>query len=181
MTQRLTIRLEDLPKHLEALGPKIKRAVQRGLVGAAIKVRSELETTIAESDPPPVNTGEFRAGWRVTMTKTGALVGNATPQSVWTERGRQPGPVSAEGRRAIALWVKRKGLAHRMLDAEGRGRTASGRYRKSDVDEAADRLAFVIARKIAERGYPPRWPLRRALAMVDATQTIREELAKVVA
>jgi hypothetical protein len=135
------------------------------------------------------------AAWRWRKTQDGAIVFNVTPQAEWIERGRNAAPVSAEGRKALELWVKRKGLASDLaaeLAAKAHakklgaylGATKAGirasrpRARKSvpkDIQEQAiKQVAFLVARSIARYGFPARFPMWRAI------RATKDEVMKLV-
>lgn len=90
-----------------------------------------------------------------------AMVATASPYGAVIEHGRRPGPISATGRQALALWVQKK------LGVPA---------------EEAPRVAFLVARKIRRRGFPGAHMFERALAegrgVIDQVwRTVGERIA----
>ena len=83
----------------------------------------------------PVSSGRYKGSWNVRNIEHGAVLYNSLSYPPFIEYGRRAGarfpPVAA-----LIRWVRHKGLAKGVADAHG--------------------LAFVIARKIAKKGIPPK-------------------------
>ena len=118
----------------------------------------------------PSNFGHLRAGWASQIVATPiditGRVFNNVPYLGPVEMGTAPHPVSREGRDSLALWAKRK-------------------LGVGDVE--AKSIAFLIARKIAQRGSKGAFMLTRTwetsksdvVAIFDAAmRRIAEELRK---
>lgn len=187
MTTTVTVSLADFATRLRRLGPSMQRHLVRGLRAGALAVRAGVVEAIAETSPyPPVDTGVYRSAFEIERLSNGARVENRVLHAEQIEIGRRPGPVPLQ---PILEWVKRKRLYETELRAvlaslRGEHRTERARLRArlkgSDIEhselralrreqrndaieEAARRVAFAIARKIAQRGFLPRYPMRRAL------------------
>lgn len=168
------ISIDQLGGELRQLAKRMPERVRRGLQDAALEILPLVQQEIEATTPhKPVDVGTYAASWKRIKTKGGAMVVNTSPQGAWIERGRRKGGVSEEGQKHLADWVKRKGLyldelanvlaAHRAGTIQLERRGKRGSVRRSAIDEACRRVAFVIARKLAREGYAPRYPLRRAL------------------
>lgn len=194
-----SINLGDLNKRLQQLGPRLQRAMHKGLVEGAHRIVAQVQQEIETTAPhKPVDTGVMAAGYRARRTARGAMVTNSIPQALWIERGRRPGPVSAAGIQHIADWVKRKRLyldeltkvmaqhlsgeiaLKRNYTDRATGKTKRGTIARAAIQEACDRVAHAIAQSIARKGYAPRYPLKRAIksshrAVLEAVlQSMRE-------
>jgi len=196
-----TINLSDLNKRLRKLTPELQRAMHKGLVEGANRIVAQVQQEIETTSPhKPVDTGAMAAGYRARRTARGAMVVSSVPQALWIERGRRPGPVSAEGRRHLADWVRRKHLyleelanvmaqhhsgesplKRTFVDLDT-GKVKRRTLKRAAIDEACDRVAFAIARKLASKGYAPRYPLKRAIkssrrAVLEAVRTAMHEVS----
>lgn len=172
---RKRISIDQLGGELRQLAKRMPDRVRVGLQEAALEILALVQAEIESTKPhKPVDVGTYAASWKRIKTKTGAMVVNPTPQAAWIERGRRKGGVSEEGRKHLADWVKRKGLyldelatvlaEHKAGKIQLERRGKRGTTRRAAIDEACRRVAFVIARKLANEGFSPRWPLKRALA-----------------
>jgi hypothetical protein len=142
----------EFARVLRSLQEKIPDAIQEGLEEAGLMLQGKLvQGSIASTEPhQPVDTGQYKSGWRSQPTAAGAVVFNTTKQALWMERGRGPGPVPFA---PIREWVRRKKIA--------------------TGDAEIDRAAHAIQRSIARVGIKPRWVLRRAI------EDLRPELPKI--
>jgi hypothetical protein len=123
------------------------KALEDAMVDGAMQLQGSLvQKAIASTDPQPVDQGQYKAAWVFEPISGGALVGNASKQALWIERGRAPGPVPYG---PILAWVRRKGFVKAQA--------------KVDIEQAEASAAFAIQKKIGERGIEPRWVLRRAV------------------
>lgn len=149
----------QLASALRRLGEQAPEAARDAMIeGATLLQGALIQREIATSSPQPVDQGQYKAAWTKVEASDGALVGNATKQALWVERGRGPGPVPFK---AILEWVRRKGFVRAQSKATAR---ASGRRSsKSEIEQAETTAALAIQRKIEQQGIEPRWPLRRAL------------------
>lgn len=188
-----SVTLPQLAAKLRKMGPEISRAMQRGLVSGAHRIVAQVQEEIETTTPhKPVDQGTMAAGYRAIKTKKGAKVVNPVPQALWIERGRRPGPVSAQGQAHIAEWVRRKRIYLEELSrvlAEHKAGTIilkadkRGSVRKDAVREACERVAYAIAQKLRRQGYAPRWPLKRAIKASHRAvlQDVLQEMKKVSA
>jgi hypothetical protein len=123
---------------------------------------------------PPVNTGDYRRGWKVRNITDGVFLYNPTKQAGIIERGRRPGTgVSQEGQEAIARWVHLHGMdrdgmstrerrARRKMRAAGAEKAAFRFRTRWTQDSRARAIAFLIARAIKRRGLPAKNILAQA-------------------
>lgn len=168
--KRVTATPAELGKALRRLQAQMPEAAKDAMVEAGLQLQGSLiQREIASSSPPPVDQGQYKAAWSKVETQNGILVGNETKQALWIERGRGPGPVPFK---AILAWVKRKGFVRASVKAQkrGQGRDSQGRFKgasQSDIEQAETSAALAIARKIERQGIEPRWPLRRALTLLQ--------------
>ncbi len=120
-------------------------AVRGGLTSAAMRTLSHVTTVlIPMQDPQPVDTGAYRAGWRVDVTAEGADLVNTLPYATIIEDGARPENVKI-GRAMIAAlkaWVLRKGFFG--LDSSSK--------KKADSDGQAESMAWAIAVAMKKRG-----------------------------
>ena len=162
---------EEFGDVLCALGTRLPGAMETAMreVGSELAGRL-VQREIKDTDPQPVDQGQYKAAWQSTPVEGGAIVGNTSLHSVWIERGRGPGPVPLQ---PIIEWVDRKGLWRDELDAVkaaakaagGQKRDTKGKFRGYGVRKAEiiKGIALKIRAKIASRGIAPRWVLRRAI------------------
>lgn len=126
----------------------IRDAVMQGM---AI-VQEEVDRT---TPYPPVDRGTYRRGFQYAQTPAGATIYNHVPYQGVLEDGRRPGTgVSRAGQKAIAAWVLRKGLITKSVP-------------RGDRQKAAERVAFLIARKIQARGQPGKHVFARAMTRIE--------------
>jgi hypothetical protein len=126
---------------------KLDRALRALQVTARTRGVRIVQDQVRRASPPPVNTEAYRQAWKAADLERGAVIYNALPYAAVIEHGRRPGarmpPVSA-----LVPWVMRK------LKVKGEG--------------AARGIAFVIARRIAQRGLPARGILAAAKPAINA-------------
>lgn len=135
------------------------QALEEAMVDGAMQLQGSLvQKAIASTDPQPVDQGQYKAAWGFEPIPGGALVGNASKQALWIERGRAPGPVPYG---PILAWVRRKGFVK--AQAKATAKAGQRRATKTDIEQAEAGAAFAIQKKISERGIEPRWVLRRAV------------------
>lgn len=116
---------------------KLQQAVKRGLVSGALRCVTVMQRRTEEAPPASpggsvgaFDTGMYKAAWKSSETADGSRVFNSRPYAGVIEGGRRPSPVSREGQKQLAGWVRRKmGLS----ESEAKG------------------VAYVIARKMKER------------------------------
>lgn len=154
-------------------GEQIPRAVERGMVDAGAQLKGSLvQREIAAASPQPVDQGQYKAAWVLQEVEGGAVVGNTTKQALWVERGRAPGPVPFQ---PILEWVRRKGFVRAAVKAAKKAmgplkRDSKGRFlgaSKTEIEQAEVVAALAIQRKIEQQGVEPRWPLRKAIAVLQ--------------
>jgi hypothetical protein len=114
-TTHVTISMKDLAPFFRNLGPKFEKAAIQGLRDSGQMLKRGIleqiqETKVDGKHRPPVDTGVYRAAWRVTSLPDGCRVSNDTAYAAIVELGRGPGPISEEGFRHLCDWVRRKRL-----------------------------------------------------------------------
>lgn len=107
-------------------------AQRKGLISAAMAGHSWIVSKLIPTlEPPPFDTGLFKAGWNIKPTDTGAIIFNPVPHAVFinfgvpAERVRVTGPMLVE-------WVQRKGFV--------------------DADEDPLQVAWRIAKALRKKG-----------------------------
>lgn len=163
-TTVITCAIADLPKIFQKLGERTRPALLRGAKSAAAQMLP-LMVRATDNAPPAsprgskgaVNTAAYRQRWKTLATtgpggSLGVLVSNDSPYAGVIEYGRRPGarrpPVEP-----IARWAQRKlGLPYKN----------------------ARSMAFVIARRIGQRGLLP----RRVLTSEQTTRLLLEALER---
>lgn len=114
---------------------KFRKAAMRGLLSAAMHGVQTIQTVIIPSrNPPPVDKGAYRAGWRYGPTDDGAEVWDDSPVAGPIEDGVRASRVRP-GRamiQALTEWVMRKGLEPDPKKAKG--------------------VAFAIVQRMKQRG-----------------------------
>lgn len=117
-----TIDLKDAGAHFEKLAGKRRDAAIAGCrLAAARCVQTIVATIIPSRDPPPVDRGIYRAGWKTEVLPEGAAFFNDSPAAAIIERGARGENIKI-GRKlidALAAWVRRKGIAKSKTEAVG--------------------------------------------------------------
>ncbi|MCK4300492.1 MAG: hypothetical protein KAX80_13200 [Planctomycetes bacterium] len=130
----------------------------------ALKGLSRVQEAIRATDPQPVDIGIYKASWSADMDESGATVGSDAPHSSVIEHGARPffPPL-----RPLREWAYRKFRVKaraqwRAVNKKRKtGRTAE-EYRRAE----ANRIAYLVARAISRRGFPPRHVLKRATVLM---------------
>lgn len=109
----MTVRLRGTPEGLGALlkklGTVMPAATVRGMREVGLRLQGDfVQKTIQSTDPIPVDMGQYKAGWQMTPTATGAIVGNTTKQATAVEVGRKPGKMPPL--EPLLFWAKRHGF-----------------------------------------------------------------------
>lgn len=155
-----TITLKEAGVEFEEMGKRIKAAAKKGLLSAALRGVAVIVTEIIPSRvPQPVDRGLYRAGWKVSPLKNGAVIYNPEPHAPLIEHGVRAANVKI-GRAmiaALAEWARRKGF------------------------ENPESAAWGIAKKMKERGIFGQTGLG-VLALLNARLPgiIREEVTREV-
>lgn len=136
--------IDKAPEWVRKLEGKMHKAAMRGLLSAAQRTVSHIQTEIIpREERVPVDRGTYRAGWRARPIEgftEGALVYNNVPHAEPIENGAKAENIKI-GRKlidALAEWVIRKGLTGA---AKGVERAAEGR-----------RIAWAIAKSMQKNG-----------------------------
>lgn len=109
----MTVRLRGTPEGLQALlkklGTSMPQATVRGMREVGLRLQGDfVQKTIQSTDPIPVDMGQYKAGWQMTPTASGCIVGNATKQGTAVEVGRKPGKMPPL--EPLLFWAKRHGF-----------------------------------------------------------------------
>lgn len=154
--------LADLIRNLASKAPQ---AVVTGLQESAMLLQAQVQSTIAHSDPIPVDVGQYKGTWGKTNTPDGAQVGNTSKQATFVERGRKKG--KAPPADALVPWIVRH-----WRDFDLKKKASALRKQNPGMAKAsakmimAKKIAIGLAIAIGKRGIKPRWVLRRALTSV---------------
>ena len=165
MTVRRSGDASGLADLIRSLASKAPQAVVTGLQESAMLLQAQVQSTIAHSDPIPVDVGQYKATWGKHNTPDGAQVGNTSKQATFVERGRRKG--KAPPADALVPWVVRH-----WRDFDLKKKAAA--FRKQNKGMAKATAKMIVAKKIAiglaiaigKRGIKARWVLRRALTSV---------------
>lgn len=157
-----TVSLARFAREMRVLGPRLEKAVVRGLRSAALRMPEIVKQELESAQPyPAVTTGELARSAKVDKTDRGAIVGMDAPHAAFIEEGTRP---HWPPQRPIKDWARMKFP----------GKT----------EEELDAIAFMVARKISIHGTAPRWYFKAALARMspiieaEIRAEIEEELAK---
>lgn len=116
-------------------------------MSAAYRTLGEIQNSLIPAEKPqPVDTGAYRAGWKVETTDRGADIVNTLPYAPVVEWGARPENVKI-GRaliQALAEWARRKGF-----QPDG---VPLGRKDPRDPDKAYEGIAWAIAVAMKKRG-----------------------------
>jgi hypothetical protein len=151
------VTLSQFERAMIGLEPKLRRNVIRGLRAAALRLETLVVEELETATPhPAVATSALKRSVSVERVEDGAVVAVTAPHAPMIENGTRPffPPIGP-----LAEWALQKGLAKTPAEARG--------------------VAFVVARKIAERGIEPRHFFKKAWdRFPDALRAeIREALA----
>lgn len=134
------LNIKQWPIYMAALGPRMKVAIQRGVVSGANRCIPILQQRADNAVPASsngssgaFNTGNYRRRFRVRELAIGASVYNDAPYAGVIDDGRRTGKFP--NLRAIEQWARRK--------------------LKLSAKKARE-AAYPIARAIAKRGLKPR-------------------------
>lgn len=123
---------------------KTADGLRRGIVSTAFRTLGVIQNELLPAvDRPPIDTGAYRAGWKVETTDRGADIVNTLPYAPVIEYGARPENVKI-GRamiQALAEWARRKGF-------DAGGKVPKG----GDPDKAYEGVAWAIAVAMKKRG-----------------------------
>lgn len=152
---------------LKELGPALGRMLRQDFRAVVVKAIQNavflhgpviIQEEIASVQPhEPVDRGTYKAAWSAEALADGAVLYNPLPYAAVIEHGRRPG-ARRPPPQVLVDWVRRKGLAK--TEAEARG------------------LAYVIGKKIGEKGIPPKPVLERTMKRLHPI--ILDEIKKAV-
>src|ERR1700729_1605137 len=140
-----TFELKDFMKLDAWLKEGLEDGVRRGLVSAGFRLLGVIQNeVIPELKPQPVDSGAYRASWKVETTKDGAEVFSDMPYASVIEYGARaenvkPGRAMID---ALAEWVRRKGLTGH----------APGERSSADAHAMSRSIAWAIARSMQQKG-----------------------------
>ena len=153
-------KLSDLPRVLVKFGQQVEAEMPGAMRSAARFGATAVLRESARTRPRPKASGAYERSWIVNRISDGATVSNSARHAIFVERGRKAG--RAPPRDAILEWIRQKRLGKR----RGRGRSR------------AERIAYLIQRKIAKRGIPGRFILRNTMPVIAKRANF--EIRKVV-
>jgi hypothetical protein len=109
----VTVHLRGTPQGLQALlkklGTVMPAATVRGMREVGLRLQGDfVQKQIQATEPIPVDMGQYKAGWMLTPTASGCIVGNATKQATPIEVGRKPGKMPPL--EPLLYWAKRHGF-----------------------------------------------------------------------
>jgi hypothetical protein len=175
--------IRDLEMALIALGKKVEKEAVQGMRNAArFGVAAAIRTGAKERRRPKAS-GTYERSWLVHPLDDGATVSNSAKHAIFVERGRRPGrrpPLEP-----ILEWVYQKRLAPRSKAApkriKGAKRSAWHAEQARNVMDAHD-IAEAVRWKIARKGTPGRYILRKTVPMIGkrATLEMRRAIRRVV-
>lgn len=141
----VSFRIDQGDEFARWLKEGLATAAHAGVTSAAVRTLSHITNELLPAaNPQPVDTGAYRAGWRVEVTEAGADVVNTLPYAAIIEFGARPENVKVGKAMILALklWVLRKGFFG--LDSKGK--------KKADTDGQAESTAWAIAVAMKKRG-----------------------------
>lgn len=146
-----SFKLEEADKFLAAVSVLMTEGAKKGLVSAAERTAEYITTdVIPESKPsPPEDKGIYKAGWKAAPHPEGAIVFNDVPYASVIETGAKAQNIFIGQAmiKAIAEWVRRKGIGDRTVTSKN-GVT---RVVKASVTEATS-IAWAIAKSMQKKG-----------------------------
>lgn len=159
-----TIKIEDAPAWAQRHAKTMEEAALRGLRSAAQRIITKIQTDIIPNTKlsdgrvaPPVDRGQYRAGWRYRPITRGAMITHIDQKmAAIMEYGVRAENVKI-GRKmidALTTWVMRKSLALDAIEAK--------------------QIAWAIAKTMKDKGMEGRKVLERAMAA--APDIVREEV-----
>jgi hypothetical protein len=135
-----TLDLKDAGAYFGALSGKRRTQAIEGCRLAAVHCLQAIQVVIIPSrNPPPVDRGVYRAGWKIELLEDGAAFYNDNPIAAIIEKGVRAGNIKIGMKllNALAAWVVRKGLVRKIKgDAHG-----------TATSNAAMSMAWAIAKK----------------------------------
>jgi hypothetical protein len=143
-------KLEDADQFVNVLASGFKEAAKRGLLSAAHRTISHIQTNVIPATAPmPVDRGVYKAGWRAEMTENGAIIFNDVPYAAVIENGGKAKSVRIGPAMILAIteWVIRKGIGSSTVTSK-KGTT---RIVKATVTEAT-KIAWAIAKNMQAKG-----------------------------
>lgn len=137
---------DELDKFDEWLHKGFAKGARRGLLSAAMRMVSIIQTDVIPGEsPPPIDIRVYASGWRAEPTEKGADVVNTVPYASIIEKGARAENIKI-GRAmidALTAWVLRKGFA---------GKPARSQSGKTQQAVDARNIAWAIAISMKKRG-----------------------------
>lgn len=133
----------------------LKSGARKGAISAANRLVSIIQTeVIPNENPPPVDIGTFRMGFRAEPTDDGAVVINTAPHAKIIEYGARAENIKV-GRKmidALVEWIMRKGLVLTPKGLKIIHRTFKTPESRKTAETEARQLAWAIAQNMKKRG-----------------------------
>jgi hypothetical protein len=167
------IDFDDLESAIAAEYDLTKKLIAVAMRDACIRLRNYLVKRCRELGITDL--GGYERGFRV----VGTSVINDAPHAGIVELGAPPHPVSEDGVRAIAAWVRRK-LRHSSQPRTKTGKFKTNVFSRDEADEIAEKIAW----KIRHYGQEPRYVVRDALedaAPGIIADALERQIRKVIA
>lgn len=137
---------DQLDKFGDWLKKGLAKGARRGLLSAAERMVSIIQTEVIPGEsPPPIDRRVYAAGWRAEPTEKGADVVNTVPYASIIEKGARAENIKI-GRAmidALTSWILRKGLA---------GKPARSQSAKTQQAVDARNIAWAIAISMKRKG-----------------------------
>lgn len=149
------VSLEEFAGLAGPLGSELTQAAVRGLRSAAMRLEGQVVEQIDTARPAPaVATGEMRGSVTTERVDDGAVVDVRAPHAVFVEEGARPHfpPIQP-----LIDWVRTKRIGG---------------------SQDAERIAWMVARKIARDGVAPRHFFRKAVDWLTKNAIVPQELVR---
>jgi len=185
----------ELKRAMTALGHEVEREVALAHQKAARFGATAVVRTSAKTSPRPRASGTYDSAWFVTKLEDGAVLENSAGHAYFVEVGRRPGKRPPFN--PILEWVYQKRLAKRPRKGK---RGVGPKDKKAPVNGAkikkpkrpkrrvwavtdAEAFAEAVRWKIAVKGSPGRFPLKRTMPAIAkrAQREVRSALKRVAA
>lgn len=189
----------ELKSALKHLGVEAENAMAKAMQDAARFGVAAVLRTSAKTKPRPKASGTYERGWHTVKLEDGATISNSAAHAVFVERGRAPGKRPPKD--PLVEWVYQKRLAKRPRPPKGapkgknneeegpqnkppgpkkpRRKRKRRRFAVTDVDGFVEKVRW----KIAKRGIPGRFILRRTMPIIAkrAARESKRVIAKLAA
>ena len=184
---------------LITMGVQAENLMAKAMQDAARFGVTAVLRTSAKTKPRPKASGTYERSWHVVKLDDGATINNSAAHAVFVELGRAPGKRPPKD--PLVEWVHQKRLAKRARPPKGapkgkkndengskakppgakrpKRKRKQKRFAVTDVDSFVERIRW----KIARRGIPGRFILRRTMPIIAkrAARESKRAIAKLAA